>query len=259
MNALYRPQKKDPARGRLMYATILVIIIFLLDVISGGRLRALVRVGASAIWQSLGVTSQSVSESGIFSSRHRLEVENAELRASLAEFVAKDVAYHAMKDENTRLRVMAKVASARSGVTANVISSLAASPYGTFSIGAGINEGVSRGQVVYTDTGYALGVVSESSAYSALVTEYFSPKTNIEVIVHDTPLTLQGSGGGNAQGKAPRDSVIAVGDIVRTRSAGTPVGIVGKVVSDASSSFVQVYVRSPINLLTLSLVYVERK
>ena len=259
MRPLYRPQQKNTGRGRLLYLTILFLVIFLLDMASGGKIRTLAQVVNSGIYQSWTSAARNITESGFFATRHTLELENASLREALAQFQSRDSAYRAMEDENARLRAFTGLATVRHGVTVPIVSSIETSPYGTFIIAAGINDGIARDSVVYGDSGYAIGIVAESSAGTALVKQFFAPTVDTEAIIGDVALTLSGSGGGNAAGKAPRDAIIREGDIVRGKTVGAPIGVVGKIVSDVSSAYKQIYVRFPQNLSTMLFVYVERK
>src|SRR5262249_53165388 len=130
----YRPQKEDRGRSRLLYATALVIIIFLLDLVAGGRLRAALRIPASYVYISFTHIGETISASVIFSTRRPLEEENAQLRNQLAAYKSHDAEYAAMKDENSQLRQAVGLSSHLPGKTASVISSLSASAYGTFMI-----------------------------------------------------------------------------------------------------------------------------
>src|SRR6185503_12894920 len=100
----YRPKREDRGRSRLLYATALVIIIFLLDLVAGGRLRAVVRIPASYIYLSFSHLQENILQSGIFATKHRLEIENARLRSELIAYKEFDAEYAAMNDENARLR-----------------------------------------------------------------------------------------------------------------------------------------------------------
>src|SRR5690242_96042 len=103
MAQFYRPQREDRGRSRLMYITALFIIIFLLDLVAGGRLREVVRVPASYVYISLNHAWEVALDSGIFSSKHKLEIENKNLRDQIAAYKVLDAQYAAMKDENARL------------------------------------------------------------------------------------------------------------------------------------------------------------
>ena len=145
------------------------------------------------------------------------------------------------------------------GKAISVISSFQTSPYGTFLIDGGINEGIVRGSVVLTADGFALGRVADVASHTALVNELFAPDALLDAIIGVTPVTLEGRGGNNARTKVSRDVHIEVGDIVHAPSVAAPVGIVGKVESDASSGSSEVFVSFPTNLETLKIVYVARE
>jgi len=117
----YRPQRGDRGRSRLMYATALIIIIFLLDLVAGGRLRSSVRLGVSYVYVSLAQTGTSIVGSGIFTTRASLEEENAKLRAELLAYQEKDSAYSAMEDENARLRTLAGLEAKIHGRAASIV------------------------------------------------------------------------------------------------------------------------------------------
>lgn len=255
----YRPQREDRGRARLMYVTALLVIIFLLDLVAGGRLRAAVRLGVSQVYLSLVHTSETIVGNQWFESRNTLIAENLKLTDQLNAYHVKDAAYDAMQDENTRLRTLLGLAARLSGKAASVVSSPSASAYGTFTIDVGINEGVARGSVVYSPDGYAVGIVTETDSNSSLVTELFAPNASLESVVDDTLIVLEGQGGGNARARAPRESTIQVGSVVRAPMVDAPVGIVQHIESSPTGVDQQLYVRIPANLQTLTLVYVGRK
>ncbi len=251
----YKAQKKEPGK-RLFYATILVVVIFLLDILSGGHLRSGVRVIGATVW-GVGTTGWSgFLDTGLFSTRRKLQIENDALKAQLLVYQNRDSAYLAMRDENSRLQELSHVAEKSPGKTVPILSSFQSSPYGTFLIGAGIEEGIVRGSVVVTADGFALGKVSEVSNHTALVTELFAPNANLDAIIGSTPVILEGRGGNNARTKVSRDVKIEVGDIVHAPSVAAPVGVVGKVEADPSSGSTAVFVNLPTNIETLTLVYV---
>lgn len=242
-----------------MYATALIVILFLLDLIAGGRLRSLVRLGASYVYISLTHIEESLGASGFFSSRHALEAENAQLRSELSQYHQNDAVYVAMLAENARLRTLVGLSAQKPGRAAFIVSSLSASAYGTFTIDAGIEEGVSRSAIIFSPDGYAIGVVSEVGSHTSVVTELFAPDTTLEAVVGDTRIVLEGQGGGNARARAPRESTVSVGDVVHSPSVDAPVGIVEHIESSATSADKELFVRIPANLQTLILVYVGRK
>ena len=191
--------------------------------------------------------------------KRSLEEDNSKLRAELVTYRGKENAYLLEQDENAHLRELVGFAAHMPGNAAAVISSVNASPYGTFLIDAGSGEGSLRGLIVYTGDGFALGRVSDTMEHSSLVSELFAPDSKLEAIAGDASLVLTGEGGGNARAKVPRESTIKVGDIVRAPSVNAPVGIVGHISTDPTQAYIDVYVIFPSNLQTLTYVYVGRK
>jgi cell shape-determining protein MreC len=259
MAQFYRPQREDRGQARLMYATALVIIVFLLDLAAGGRLRGGIRLGASYVYVSLIQTSEHILGTGFFASKQALETKNKDLQSELQQYEAKDAAYAAEHDENIRLRSLVGLSAETPGRAASIVSSLIASAYGTFTIDAGTEDGVARGSTVLTPDGYAIGTISEASPHSSLVTELFAPDSSLEATVAETRIVLQGEGGGNARARAPRESTIAAGAVVRAPNVDAPVGLVEHVESSPNSADKELFVRFPANLETLTLVYVARK
>jgi cell shape-determining protein MreC len=255
----YRPQREDRGRSRLTYVTALFVIIFLLDMVAGGRLSSAVRVPASYVYLSFDHVAETVFSSGIFSTRHALERDNAQLRTEFEEYQNKDATYVVMQEENERLRSLVGLSARIPGRAASITSSLSASAYGTFTIDAGIEEGVARGDVVYGPAGFAIGRVADTGPHDALVSQLFSPDASIEAVVDGTLVVLSGVGGGNARGRAPRESSIQVGDVVRAPEVNAPIGIVGHINANPTGADQEIYVRIPTNLQTLTLVYVGRK
>lgn len=205
----------------------------------------------------------AVSQNGFFASRSALQGENERLKEEVAELTLRVAFLQSLERENEELRAAANIAEDFTGVAARVISSYRASPYGTFLIDAGSTQEVSQGQLVLAGDGersFLVGRVSEVSASSALVTQIFAPGATIEALVGDSPLTIEGQGGGNGRAEVPRALEIAEGDTVTIPSLrGLPIGIVGKVEESATGASQMVYVGFPINISSLHVVYVVQE
>lgn len=253
----YRPNDKR-GRRRLLVATVVVAALFLADLLTGGAIRAALNTVGSAMWSATRSLSAGVTQSGIFSTKASLARQNAALQAQIAQLQNKAAAYTAVETENQQLRSLVHLAAVASGTTAPVISSFAASPYGTFLIGAGSSDGVQKGTLVATPDGFLIGRVADVSARSALVVGIFAPGQRIDALVDAIPVILSGRGGGTASGEAPRGATISVGDIVTAPSLGQrPIGVVGSVQGNAASASTKLMVRTPVNLESLQFVYVE--
>lgn len=274
MNLYRRNNARPPARlsacstqagsaraGKLLVvASALIIVLIAADAVTGGSVRALTRtIGGSA--HSLGKSAgDSIFSSGMFRTRRSLSVDNAALKERIAILEEQAAAFGALSSENASLRDLLNVPQtslASSGITAPVISSFRASPYGTFHVGAGSADGVVEGSLVLSAENFVIGRVSEASARSAVVSAVFAPDSEIDAVVRGIGITLDGRGGGNARGRIPRQTTVAPGDIVTAPSfGGRAVGTVGSVEEDAGGSYTDVFIRLPVNLSSLRYVYI---
>jgi rod shape-determining protein MreC len=259
MEFSYRSPRGTHSRkkSRLVATTILVVVLFLIDVISGGKLRASVRVFGSMISTWSGQAGATFTGSGFFTSRAALESQNRTLSEQVAQLQGRAAALSAVQEENDQLRAIVHLAAKSPGVTAPVVSSLEASPYGTFLIGAGSQDGIAVGNLVLSEDGFVIGRVNDTSARQSLVSELFAPNATVSATVNAVPISLSGQGGGNARANVLRSAAIAIGDIAIAPGLGErPVGIVGQVASSSASASQDVYVRTPLNLSSLQFVYV---
>ncbi|MEK7601302.1 MAG: rod shape-determining protein MreC [Patescibacteria group bacterium] len=244
-------------RRRLFFATVFVLVVIALDMFSGGSLRATARSLTARVWSASAYVRGAVFGSGFFSSRASLASENATLRETLARYQEGAAGYQVLKQENDSLRSMLHLAQSERGITAPVVSSVIASPYGTFLVGAGTTDSVAVGSLVVTEGGFVVGTVSEAASRTSVVSELFAGGSSVNVLVGGAPAEAVGRGGGNARISLSRDVSVREGDPVTAPSlGGRAVGTVGKVVSDPSNASQTVYVILPVNLASLTYVYV---
>lgn len=252
-------QNKDASRGRrrMLIATGVVLFVVLVDQWSGGIVRVPLRQGASYVASSAGFLGVAVLKTGFFSSRYALSRENAELKATVSALRERVLGYEVLEEENISLRSLVSIATRVEGITAPVVSSVRASPYGTFLIGAGTDGGVFEGYLVLSGGGFVLGVVSDEGQTTSLVTSLFAPENETRAVVSGVSVLLGGRGGDNARAEVPRDAKIVSGDIVvAPEYGGRPVGVVGEVVFHSGDAFKTIYVRLPVNLASLRFVYI---
>jgi len=255
---LYRQNK---GRRRLLIATILVFVVFGIDALFGGRVRSLIRAGGTHVYTAGAHALEAVADSGFFSSRRPLSEDNRSLRERVAELEMRAASYQVLKDENTSLRAIVRLGEDGKGITAPVVSSIRSSPFGTFSIGVGAEDGIMEGSLVMTgdvlDGGFVVGRINAVGKHTALVLEIFAPNTSIPVVIRGASVAALGRGGGNARAEIPRGLPVAIGDPVTSRLfGGRLVGVVGAVRSDPSSATSEVYIGLPVNLAALQFVYV---
>lgn len=255
----YRQNKSR--HGRLLAVTALVVVLFLLDVFTGGAIRHRLRDGAVVVTQAAGHIGGAIAGSGLFSTRASLEAQNRSLALELAQFEERAGGYEALRSENEQLRALVHLAggpqNGAGGVTAPVVSSVRTSPYGTFLIGAGAAEGIARGSFVLTSGGFVVGKVTDTGAHTSVVAEVFAPGASIDAIVGGAIVPAIGSGGGNARAKVPRALVIRENEPVVAPELGQrPIGIVGSIASSSASASQDVFIVLPVNLSSLEYVYI---
>ena len=175
----------------------------------------------------------------------------------VALYQEKAASYDALQANYTELSQMSHLAQSAPGVTAPVASSVRSSPYGTFLVGAGSADKITIGSKILTSTGFVIGTVSEVSEHSSLVKESFAPGAKLDVHLGGAELELVGAGGSNATVKIPRGVDVKVGDTVSAPEyGGKPVGVVRHIDSDPASAYGVAYLSLPVNLSSLSFVYV---
>lgn len=251
--------RQNNARKRLLFATAVVIVLYVIDAASGGSVRALARVAGSALWKWGVSAAQIASGSGYFSSRRALESENAMLKEQLARLEERSAAYQVLLSENNALRDMLRISSEK-GVTAPITSSFRASPYGTFQIGAGSSDGIAAGDIVLSPEHFVIGRVIETSAHSALARSLFAPGVSTDALIEKVGVTVEGQGGENARASMARDATVAEGDaVISPIFGGRAIGIVGAVLEDSARAEKKIYIRLPVNLSALQFVYLVKR
>lgn len=257
MAMYYRGTVRKGGKRRLIAVTVLVVLILLVDAVSGGTVRSEVRYAAAAVSRWTASVNQAVWGSGIFTSRSSLEAQNRTLTAQLSYLSERAGQADLLQKENAGLRALVHLAENSPGITAPVMSSLLSSPYGTFLIGLGNGENVSRGDLVLTEGGFVVGLINETNAGTALVSEVLAPGASIEALLDGASVFVEGEGGGNGRTEAPRGLKVSIGDVVVVPEFGQRgVGIVGAVASSSASASQHVYIRLPNTLSSMQFVYV---
>lgn len=148
-------------RGGLFLATLLAVLIVLLNIATGGKVSALVRDAVAPI-ENVGMKlGMGIGRSGFFSSRTSLESQIAALQGEVQQNQLQAAAYTALQQQNQSLSSLEHLAQTSPGLAAPVTSSIISSPYGTFTIGAGSADSVTSGALVLTEGGFVVGKVSQ--------------------------------------------------------------------------------------------------
>jgi cell shape-determining protein MreC len=253
----YRERNAGAGRRRLIIATIVIVAIFAVDIATGGAIRSIVRSSAARISLTFHAVGVHIDASGIFATRAALASQNEALKAQIATLEERAALSSALQAQVIALSSVAHLAASEQGITASIASSLIASPYGTFLIGAGVDEGVVVNSLVLSDNGTAIGTVSTVGPHTSTVTEVFASGHSTDALLDGAPITVRGSGGENATALVPHGVTVLPGDAVTAPSLqDRTIGVVGHVNTDPSSAAMEVYIGSPVNLSALNYVFV---
>ena len=257
MNSFRNRQRGPSLFGAFVAIVIALALLFGVEYLTGGVLREFARSAASASRALLASAGESVQGSGLLATRGSLARENEALKREIALHAEEISQVSFVREENAALQKMANLAEIESGLTARVLSSFRASPYGTFLIDAGERDGVRNGAAVLTEGGFVLGEITSVSANTATVRALFSPEAGVDLVAGESAFSAEGRGGGNAQAEVPRESPVAVGDIVRSPLFnGRAAGVILHIESASSSATEKLLIRIPVNLGTMRYVYV---
>src|SRR3989344_2234913 len=162
-----------------------------------------------------------------------------------------------LEKENNSLREILDRLPANQKV-AIVSSSLMSSPYGTFLIDLGANNGIALGQEVISVDSILLGKIIEVYQSIAKVELYSSYGNEIEAVLEDgTHVKLIGAGSQNYILILPKDIIVQTGS--RLIAPGLEKYLIGNaddIDKNPNDPFQRILIRNPVNILTLNKVYV---
>lgn len=144
-------------------------------------------------------------------------------------------------------------------IVASVLSRPPQSPYDLFVIDIGEKNGVKVGARVSLPEGPVVGTVTDIFPSSSKVRLFSTAGEKIEAILErgNTPVVLEGRGGGSFRIVVPRETVAVVGDRVLSAESGSSlVAVVEGVEADPTDSFKEILARSPANIFSVRLVSV---
>lgn len=162
--------------------------------------------------------------------------------------------------ENQELKEQIGRTSGKNLVFAKVLSKPPRSPYDTFVIDIGSNEGIVPGSRVYLSSNVIIGLVTSVTPGTSLVKMFSTGDNKQESINSRTGASyvLTGKGGANFQVEVPKEADILWGDAFLYPSLGVSVlGTVYYIDSNSQSSFKTLYLRIPGNVFQTQSVFVD--
>jgi cell shape-determining protein MreC len=183
-----------------------------------------------------------------------IQQENENLRNQLYELRVRESEFNQIKQEYADLKAIMNVASSSplkrgdAVVTARVLSKPPFTPYDTFLVDGGSDDGILLGDMVYANEALVIGRVTRVTPHTTHVTLFSSGGQTQEFSVSrtGTSVVVMGQGGGNFALYLPKDFDIEVGDTLSEPSYDA--GIVATVYAideTMQNSFKRVYARVP--------------
>lgn len=260
-NYLQNPTRRTSfiKRGAWTLA-VLLIVFFAGDILLSFVFRMNAGVGGAIVRTTDRTSSLFGFIGSYFSTRNALETEIAALSDDLSLARLSVVREEDLARENTELRaLLSRGPKGKHGILAEVLVRPPSSPYDTMIVDAGFSEGANVGDLVIAD-GFVVGEITRTTSHTSIVTLWSQSGNTFDVSVGTTfSGRAEGEGGGDFYIRAPRDTHIQEGDIVRAPSLGNAiVGTVGVVVLDDTDPFAEIYVASPLNLRTIRFVEIVR-
>ena len=242
----------------MAFVSVFVIVVFIVDFISGGVVRNSARSFVAVVSTGFSHGAHFISLSGYLRSQSSLAQENATLTSRLKVLEERAALASSALDEISTLKRVVNLAESAKGTAAPIVSSVVASPYGTFLVGAGSSEGIVVGSYVLSPEGFAVARISSVRLHDATALELFVSGSTIPGVVGtSTPLTVRGVGSNNAKASVPHSLSVAVGDVVVSSEVeGRPIGVVGHIDQNPSSADMTVYIGLPVNIAVLEYVYI---
>jgi len=184
--------------------------------------------------------SELAKAQSLVADRDFLARENAELKSRLGRLIP---------GETTRI--------------AAVLMRPPATPYDTFLLDVGLNDGVAMGDLVFASGSTVLGYVSEVYRSTSRATLYSAPEETHDTLLvtqdGSAPLVVEGQGGGSFVGELPQGVPVAVGDsVIFPNITPTLAARVSAVEVNPSESFQTVYLQLPANPFALQYVEVRK-
>jgi cell shape-determining protein MreC len=209
-----------------------------------------------------GIIATVVATYDSLESKDALLRENEALHSELSALRRESFMARVLERENESLRTLVgRPSEAAQLLPASVINSDVYSPYGSFVIDTGSNQGVHDDLLVLTSEGIAVGTVHRTLADTAIVNQFSAPGVRADVIIEATTsvhASMTGHGGGTMVLSIPRDLTVAVDDVVILPNfPGNPVGTVAQIDLAPEDAYQTIYVRQSFNQYELRFVMVD--
>lgn len=261
MNYPLRNKPKKIFSLRVFFACSLFVFLLLMQYFFSGDTKDFFVMVYKPVWAVKEIILRPASGvEGFFSSKIALVNENRVLRDQLTKLQLKEYDYDLLQKENDSLKNQLGRVDKNKKVIANIIAKPPTSPYDTFIIDAGFEEGMVVGSKAYISEKIIAGVVREVGRSSSVVSLFSSSGINTQVTLERTGINynLVGQGGQNYRLEAPKDTDIVWGDMFTYPDGERSiVGQVYYIDTNSQSAFKTAYIKPPVNIFSYKSVFIE--
>ncbi len=256
---------RHPTFLKIIFVILFFLLLLILNFLFPKTLRNIFSATARPVWtvgRTIGSGAGSLGQ--FFSSKSSLTAEVNSLQNQIVSLELKQVDYDTISQENQDLknsfgRNVGNIASNR--LLANVLSKPPQSPYDTFVLDVGSENGVAVGDKVYISDTILVGEVSDVTGKTSVVSLF--SKGGMQNFLTDertgTTYEIVGQGGADMLVEVPKDADIMWGDVFSYPNIKTSViGSVFYIDQSAQSSFKTIFIRIPGNVFQTKWVFVQK-
>ncbi len=288
----YLLDKKIKRNKFLKYSIFIVLLLFFIYFNSG--IFSGFSYVTSTIFRPVLIVGNNIggklsSAVSYFRSKESLYLENEDLKSKINEQEARMTNYDLIVSDDLKIKeILGRKEEKANMVLGSILSKPNQSPYDTFIIDVGINDGILVGQRVFADGLVPIGRISETYPKSSKVILFSNPGEKTEVVIsgktipvvpvvdntgtlnlpntettqsggEDALMQVVGRGGGNFEMILPRDFALEKGTkAVLPGMTPLVLGTVQTVISDPRDSFEKALLSSPVNIFGLKFIEVEK-
>lgn len=262
MNYLLKSKPKNNNLSKIITVIVLFCLFALSEFFLGNSIRNISHAIAKPVWVvSQYATQPFLKIKGFFIFKNSLVSKNLAQEEELLSLRLKKIDYEVLSKEFDDLNNQLGREGVVSRKISKVLSKPPFSPYDTFVIDLGSEDGISLGSRVYISENIIIGLVKNITPHTSLVELFSNGDSEQEAILARTgsSFILRGQGSGNLKLEVPKDTDILWGDVfMYPKFSPAMIGSVYYIDENSQDSFKQVYVRVPGNIFSNKYVFIEK-
>jgi rod shape-determining protein MreC len=254
-------QKNKSARGFMSKPTIVIIIIvigtLILYFFAWNFFNQAIFAVGRPIWSVKNyIVSQAVKIWSSAKNTEQLALQNEKLERELREARIAIETLETYKNENDFLKSILGRSDGENRLIAAILTKPNLSPYDTFVLDAGTDQGVRVNDLVMSGD-YIIGTVKEAHPDYSKAVISSAPGESLAVTIGDNNIQTEatGRGGGNFSAKLPKEIDVKIGDLIKLPGLNLKFfGSVGSVEQTQTGSFRTILFSLPVNINELKWV-----